>query len=315
MNGPVPAIRPTASGIDRQRLAEALRTGPFEHALREAIRLSGLTLERLRHHLGRRGIKVSVSALSYWQRGGNRPERPESLRALRAIEDVLGLPENALIALLGPRRPRGPRPTAELAPQAGTLSTILAQFATGDAAIVEPSHGLSWQWIHEQCVFDDEGRLARSRNIRVIQSKTDGLSRTVLVFRMRDATVDLRCVRGARAGRSRHDSESGYAVFELLFDHALRGGDTLPIEFDLDFGPGDREPFIHRTFQAPVPGYLLELQFDPAALPVRCQRFYRADRSAPPHEIGELLLDARHRVHLLSQGCQAGIHGVRWEWD
>lgn len=104
---------PRSAVVSRRRrgaaaeLAEALRTGPFEHALRLAIRSRGLTLERIRVRLLERGVRTSLASLSNWQRGRCRPERAGSLRAVRELEDILGLPGDSLVTLLGPRRPRG----------------------------------------------------------------------------------------------------------------------------------------------------------------------------------------------------------------
>ena len=66
----------------REELADLLVTGPFPEALRAAIQVKGLSLERLHHKLKTRGAPISITALSYWQSGRRRPERPESLRAL-----------------------------------------------------------------------------------------------------------------------------------------------------------------------------------------------------------------------------------------
>ncbi|HKE50153.1 MAG TPA: transcriptional regulator [Actinomycetes bacterium] len=109
-------MREPAAGVASRRrqgtaaqLAVALRTGPFEHALRLAIRSRGLTLDRLRVRLLERGVHTSLASLSNWQRGRCRPERTRSLRAVRELEDILGLPGDSLVVLLGPRRPRGRR--------------------------------------------------------------------------------------------------------------------------------------------------------------------------------------------------------------
>ena len=50
----------------------------FADALTKAVDSSGLSLERIQHHLAARGMQVSLSTLSYWRRGRSRPERPES---------------------------------------------------------------------------------------------------------------------------------------------------------------------------------------------------------------------------------------------
>jgi hypothetical protein len=88
-------------------LDHLLAYGPFPAALRAAIVARGLSLDRIRHRLARRGLSVSVPTLSLWQSGRRRPERAESLRVLSGLEQVLELPSGSLEILLGPPRPRG----------------------------------------------------------------------------------------------------------------------------------------------------------------------------------------------------------------
>lgn len=93
---------PSARGFASDVLDEVLRSGPFHVALRLAIEVRGLGLERLRDRLARRGLRVSVSTLSNWQRGLSRPDRPRSRQALAALEELLEVPGGALSRLLGP---------------------------------------------------------------------------------------------------------------------------------------------------------------------------------------------------------------------
>ncbi|WP_338071227.1 helix-turn-helix domain-containing protein, partial [Actinomadura bangladeshensis] len=69
----------------------------FAGALRQAVQASGLTLERIRHRLGRRGLTVSVATLSYWQRGRS---RPRSRTVVVALEEILQVPQGTLTELL-----------------------------------------------------------------------------------------------------------------------------------------------------------------------------------------------------------------------
>ena len=95
--------------IDRGEQAELSRllaAGPFDVALRAAIRARGLGLDRIRYRLRGRGTTVSLATLSHWQSGRCRPERPESLEALRNLEDILNVPDGSLSRLLGPPRSR-----------------------------------------------------------------------------------------------------------------------------------------------------------------------------------------------------------------
>ena len=59
----------------------------FGNALTRAVEAGGLSLERIRHHLARRGAQVSVSTVSYWRRGRSRLERPESLKVVKLLEE------------------------------------------------------------------------------------------------------------------------------------------------------------------------------------------------------------------------------------
>lgn len=80
----------------------------FAGALRQAIQASGLTLERIRHRLGQRGLTVSVATLSYWQRGRS---RPRSRAVVTSLEEILQVPAGTLTNLLD-----DPAPTAPTAP-------------------------------------------------------------------------------------------------------------------------------------------------------------------------------------------------------
>ncbi len=76
----------------------------FAGALRQAVQASGLTLERIRHRLGRRGLTVSVATLGYWQRGRS---KPRSRTVVVALEEILQVPQGTLTDLLD-----DPAPTA-----------------------------------------------------------------------------------------------------------------------------------------------------------------------------------------------------------
>ncbi|MCP9954460.1 hypothetical protein LUX33_42755 [Actinomadura madurae] len=69
----------------------------FAGALRQAVQASGLTLDRIRHRLGRQGLTVSVATLSYWQRGRS---RPRSRTVVVALEEILQVPPGSLTELL-----------------------------------------------------------------------------------------------------------------------------------------------------------------------------------------------------------------------
>lgn len=83
-----------------EELHTLLETGPFALALRTAIRVRGLGLERIQYRLRRRGVPVSLATLSHWQSGRSRPDRPNSFAALAVLEQILRVPSGALLRLL-----------------------------------------------------------------------------------------------------------------------------------------------------------------------------------------------------------------------
>lgn len=79
-------------------------TDDMAAALRQAIRRSGLTLERISTHLAARGHRVSRTTLSNWQRGHVLPRRRATMAALRELETLLGL-ESGVLHVDEPERP------------------------------------------------------------------------------------------------------------------------------------------------------------------------------------------------------------------
>lgn len=108
-------------------LLEVLQYGPFNVALQAAIQARGLSLDSLRRRLEQQGIAVSLSTLSYWQRGRTRPERADSMRAVRGLEVILELPRHSLLTLLRPTADRSAGtwlPVEELCPEPGVRDLL-----------------------------------------------------------------------------------------------------------------------------------------------------------------------------------------------
>jgi hypothetical protein len=71
--------------------------------------------------------------------------------------------------------------------------------------------------------------------------------------------------------------------------------------------PGPLEESYQRRLRLPMRQYLLEVVFDPAALPRHCESF--GDRVSRP-----LAVDAGGRVHLVESDGATGTVGIRWRW-
>ncbi|MFF9068754.1 hypothetical protein ACF09E_25720 [Streptomyces sp. NPDC014891] len=301
-------------------LVQLLHTGPFHLALRTALAVRGLPLQRVQHHLAHRGVKVGVTSLSYWQQGARRPQRPESLKAVRALEEVLQLPGNSLLRLLtedAAARAEVERPAARsyrsLVEASGSVEGLLA-------GLESPTDGGLHTVGHHERVRIGAGReLVGRESQQVVRAHRDGVDR-YLAIHHGDAGCDpsrvaVRAAENCRTGRVRWDVGTGVVVAELLFDTRLRAGDTYLFSYGFEDGTGGPSREYVRGFSFAGGQYVLQVRFDEAALPVRCRRFAQASAGAPRGGRAELTVSGRHRtVHVVEQGVRPGILGIDWDW-
>ncbi|MEU8306753.1 hypothetical protein AB0C84_24665 [Actinomadura sp. NPDC048955] len=310
----------------------------FAGALRQAIQASGLTLERIRHRLGRRGLAVSVATLSYWQRGRS---RPRSRTVVVALEEILQVPSGTLIELLedpapnavpvrgavvrgaagppnGAERGRGVR---DLWPDPERYACLVGQLdRSGD-------HRLERLSVHDVYRLD-EARRSWTLSVRtVLRAAGDDIDRVVCVHQTGDGDLagvadggaggaggvaGLLDVRYCRPGRIR--AEGGLVAFELVFDRVLATGDTAVIEYEL--GPiGLPAPDGYdRRFSHPVHDYVALVQFDGDRLPARCYGFTAESSASPRRRLGELWIGTSGSANLAVGTVRRGIVGIEWEW-
>jgi transcriptional regulator with XRE-family HTH domain len=301
------------------RLETLLRTGPFDEALRAAVAMSGLSLDRIQDRLKRRGSRISVATLSSWQSGRYRPERPASLLVLAELEEVLGVPPEALSALIGPPRPRGRRLAA------ATDDRGLAAFgATTDMKSALGRVDTRWDELltrlstHCRLELDSRGRERRMRSRQLLRAEVDGPDRWITAFQRDDPgpPPKLKVEPPHRLGKVIENAETGLVVAEVMFDRPLRRGDILILEYTHENRtPRPYSTVMETTLHVPVREYVLEVRFDPLALPKSCHSFRTAepDADARPQErllkpdaIGSVLA-----VALSAGPCRLGI---RWDW-
>jgi len=288
-------------------LGTLLREGPFDAALRAAIRARGLSLDRLREHLRTRGVSVTTATLSYWQSGRSRPERRDSVRGLRQLEAVLEVPAGSLVALLGPPRarrstpaeigrfwPDGPRIDAAVSDVDIRWDERLTRLSQHDVVLVGP---------------DREELEIRSR--QVLRAEADGPDRWVVILHLDEhdrPLPELRSLRGCHAGRSVLKPEDGLLVVELLFGRPLLRGETVITEHALvNRAPHPVATNYERKFRLPVREYVLEIRFSPEAVPAVCRRF------AEPGENADVVPESG-AVHGVALNFGPGRYGFEWDW-
>ncbi|MGW5051889.1 helix-turn-helix domain-containing protein [Actinokineospora sp. NPDC004072] len=288
----------------------------FPVALRAAIAARGLGLERLRDRLRQRGVRVSVATLSYWQSGRSRPERRESMVALRHLEEVLEVPEGALAGLLGPTKPRGRwRYTAGGLPAIGALWP--------DPAPVEDALGrVDTRWDerltrlsqHDRVHVGPGGAAGSFLSRQVLRAEADGPDRWVVIMHTDEPGHPpplVRPLRGCALGRVAEDRDGGLVVAELLFDRPLARGETVITEHELvHVPPGPVDDHYERKFRLPVREFVLEVCFDPAALPAFCEQYTRDDRGV--EDSRPITPDSAGSVHGVALNFGPGCFGIRW---
>lgn len=302
-------------------LAELLRAGPFDAALRTAIRSSRLSLERIQHRLHTCGTPVSITALSYWQSGRRRPERPDSLLALRELERVLSVPDGSLSALLGPPRPRGR--TRQAVSDAPPLSSLWAENESAEELLTKidtTQDGQLTRLSHHDVVHvDRHGNLTKIGTRKLVRSEANGVDRCVIMFdgaSTSDTDPVIRPIRSVRLGKVLTDHARDLVVAELLFDRALQRGDTLLFEYEIADPPTPENEVEHsfaRLFRLPVRQYVVELQFDPAHPPRHTESYVGDSTTQETEPPKPLVVDRFGRTHAVTLDFGMGVFGVRWD--
>lgn len=298
----------------------------FAGALRQAVQASGLTLERIRHRLGRRGLTVSVATLSYWQRGRS---RPRSRTVVAALEEILQVPQGTLTELLDDPAPTAPaaRPAAgaagsgagaggragrDLWPDPERYACLVGQLdRSGD-------HRLERLSIHDVYRLDGARRSWTLSVRTVLRAAGDDIDRVVCVHQTGAPAAAggggaaLADVRYCRPGRVR--AEGGLTAFELVFDRVLSAGDTAVVEYELGPAGEPASDSYDRRFSHPVRDYVAIIQFDGDRLPARCYGFTAESSRAPRRRLGELWVGASGSANIAVGAVRRGIVGIEWEW-
>lgn len=315
---PVPGYLPANIPPLRDQLAVALREGPFSRALGLAIELSGLSLQRLQVRLAEVGVHLSTTTLSYWRTGRSRPERPDSLRGVQVLERVLDLPPTGLTTLLGPRRPRGrwvrPMPgvfrVEQLLPMSSVAARLASQLEMPQAPELDRLSVVDELWVGPD-------RTVRRMQVRqVLRATADRVTRSFLMH-YGEHSVHAPAViatRHCRVGRVRTDEQSRFLGVELILDRVLAQGDTTILEYELD--PAHcADAHFERSFRSGGHQHIVQVYFDPAAVPTRCMSYRRAGPEAAYDESRDAWINNELTAHVARVDLEPGLYGMRWEWD
>ncbi|GAA2358580.1 hypothetical protein Cme02nite_34730 [Catellatospora methionotrophica] len=293
-------------------VAQALRTGPFSLALDVAIEASGMTLERLSARLRDREVRLSRATLSYWRSGRSRPERGASLAALPVLEDLLGVPQGALSALLRGRG--GAQPWAHRPAGSGSRRQLWPARPALLAQMNAPPDGqLEFLAVDDVFVVGEAGRSLRVR--LVVRALCDGVGRAVVFHQANHGMTtppQWQALAQCRLGRVR--AEGRVSVAELVLDQRLSAGELTLLEYEVHFGVSDEEDsdFYYRTFTRRCRLWTCRVVFT-GRVPSRVFR-YRQRRLDDSHrESAELWLGGGQAAVAVMENVSPGVVGVHWD--
>jgi hypothetical protein len=302
-----------------QTLAEALRAGPFHEALRLAIRASGLTLERLEAKLKSRDLPVSVATLSYWQRGQVKPRRAGSRQIVRELEDILALPDGALLTLLD-----GQDGAGNSADTLARLALILQVPGIDQLALAAMDRVANYTRpvsVRHQCVVGPGRTLASETVSAIRQALHDGVDRTCFMLSRENRIMPTRWFSDTnRIGRACQDNDTGALAVELLLDMTLRRGESCLVEYGVEYPeqasipPEDWDLAWGFGSGSGFREYCLTVKFAPSALPRRVVQFWQPSQAEPERDLTEVPVTSAGVAQIITFDVPPGFVGLRWEF-
>ncbi len=232
---------------------------------------------------------------------------------MRELEGLLGVRPESLVRLVTPggrgQAARTPAARCEdIAPVTDLLDLLLPS-DNQDVEVIGVQHKITVD--AERCGTSLWSQL-------LVRAVRDGVDRYVVRYYGNPSCVPglvvARRLVNCRPGRFvPHPSAPGL-VYELVFDHVLRAGETWVFESELvDPTAGVSTEFAY-GFRNPAQQFLVQARFDPRAVPVRCYAFAQRDLEDEQHTTGELHLNAHHAVHLAASSVDSGVLGIGWQW-
>jgi len=311
-----------ADGHLDEVLRDALANGPFPLALRTAIKVRGLSLERLRTRLADHGVTLSLSTLSGWQHGRAQPERAGSLVAVGLLEQELRVPTGSLVALVGPPRRRGRTAAAGRIPRRPERTIGLGRELSEVLATLEGAEDYAFDIVtrSDHVELDAAGRTQSVRVVMMVSALRDGVDRYYSTFHgepgSQPASVTVTAVRGCRVAAVVRVPGAPAGVAELVLDDVLREGESSLLEYRFDHlgDGGEASPLYGYGAFRPTRQYSMHVQFHPDRVPARCSWFRNGPGVTPGTPGEQVYISASGRAHMHATDLNGEAAGLCWTW-
>jgi hypothetical protein len=171
--------------------------------------------------------------------------------------------------------------------------------------------------LHERYVLDGDGAERACRVIMVLEALSDEVDHFVVVYHDDDDGKPLphiSSVSGCDVSTVRRDEAGAVQVARMQLDRVLQRGERTAVEYELMYRPGgSRSSNGERRFATSIRQYVLEIVFDPEAMPARCYAVREPTRGKTTRR--ELQLDGTHSARMVLLDASPGTYRIEWEWD
>lgn len=281
----------------------------FAEVLEQAIAEQPLTLDRIAARL-EVGTPVSVSTLSYWQRGRTVPKRFKSRKVLAELDHILNLRPGTLEGALTDNPDWS---LQEVLPGAEETEQILAEWE------MDALHTWTRISTFDHLVVDKHGRESSQRARQILRADVDGAQRFPIVLQQ-DSDVEgcvpaLRALTGLEIDEVRLIPDQHITIGSATTLRPLRRGELVAVEYEAVWGPQVQRAFRwDRSIPHQAQGLAVEVEFH-CELPRKIWR-YHIPAGAPEEDairFDDVLVHGPW-IQCLLITPEAGIHGVEWEW-
>lgn len=289
----------------------------FAEVLTAAIQARGLSLERIRRHLDKAGVPVSIATLSYWQSGRSLPTRARSYHTLIELERILNVEPGHLTQYTYTSDGRTRREAFEwqkVLPSREIVAQVI------DDLGIDMQGELTRIAHHDQLTIGAD-RSEQIHEMRVIwRAERSGVPRWAVVSEQ-DADIPTRqsidALMGCAVGEVFEIPERHLLIGEMKASRQMHRGDLFTVDYRLTSTPTEMPSFrLLRAVSNTLKTLTMVIHFHPDSLATRVRAGVQEsmDDEDQPDETVDIPVSGGEAQYVWTD-AKPGVYSVRWEWD